>query len=167
MKLSIYNTILRYRERLNTKYDHKPPLIASSWTFLKDGLDDFRDGKPPPMESGIIKVNILKDDDAKCICYVYSFCNRLLVQHREPKVLLLTSLAVIPLMAKNQSREYISVQRKKMLSILSKCFCLKPRDMETKFMQLQRKTGFIAILECLHIKLHNLSIFFLLFNQVH
>ncbi|XP_057314198.1 protein FAM47A-like [Hydractinia symbiolongicarpus] len=44
-----------YRERLNTKYDHKPPLIASSWTFLKDGLDDFRDGKPPPMETVIIK----------------------------------------------------------------------------------------------------------------
>lgn len=43
-----------YLERLNTKYERKPPLVASSWTFIKDGLDDFRDGKPPIIDSSII-----------------------------------------------------------------------------------------------------------------
>lgn len=43
-----------YCERLNTKYERKPALVASSWTFLKDGLDDFRDGKPPVIDSSII-----------------------------------------------------------------------------------------------------------------
>lgn len=51
----------RYRERLNKKYESsKPPLIASSWTFLKDGMDDFRDGKVPVVDcsSMIIKVSM-------------------------------------------------------------------------------------------------------------
>lgn len=51
-----------YRERLNAKYskpsnkkDWKPKLTAASWTFIKDGLDDFRDGKPPQISD----VNLL------------------------------------------------------------------------------------------------------------
>eukprot|EP00795_Rhopilema_esculentum_P000965 gene966-10731_t len=50
-----------YKERLQTKYckpvnkkDWKPRLTASSWTFIKDGLDDFRDGKPPPVNSDLV-----------------------------------------------------------------------------------------------------------------
>ena len=37
-----------YKERLISKYkyDRKPALDTTSWVFLKDGLDDFRDGKP-------------------------------------------------------------------------------------------------------------------------
>ena len=36
------------------KKDWKPRLSASSWTFVKDGLDDFRDGKPPVPDSDLI-----------------------------------------------------------------------------------------------------------------
>jgi len=43
-----------YEERLKRKYEKKPTLIASSWTFIKDGLDDFRDGRPPSIDSSII-----------------------------------------------------------------------------------------------------------------
>jgi len=46
-----------YRERLKSKYDPKPKLDASSWTFIKDGLDDFRDGRPPYVADAIIKGN--------------------------------------------------------------------------------------------------------------
>ena len=49
-----------YRERLKTKYckpgsnkDHSSTLDASSWTFIKDGLDDFRDGMPPSIDDDI------------------------------------------------------------------------------------------------------------------
>jgi len=47
-----------YKERLEAKYkkptnskDWKPRLSSSSWTFVKDGLDDFRDGRPPALEN--------------------------------------------------------------------------------------------------------------------
>lgn len=50
-----------YKERLQTKYnkpgllkDRVPTLDSSGWTFVKDGLDDFRDGKPPVVDSSII-----------------------------------------------------------------------------------------------------------------
>eukprot|EP00112_Aurelia_sp_Birch-Aquarium-sp1_P005957 Seg167.1 transcript_id=Seg167.1/GoldUCD/mRNA.D3Y31 product="Protein FAM47E" protein_id=Seg167.1/GoldUCD/D3Y31 len=50
-----------YKERLNMKYtkpltkkDWKPRLAASSWTFIKDGVDDFRDGKPPPKDTDLL-----------------------------------------------------------------------------------------------------------------
>jgi len=38
-----------YRERLRTKYskDVNPILNHKNWTFVKNGLDDFRDGMPP------------------------------------------------------------------------------------------------------------------------
>ncbi len=36
------------------KKEWKPRLSASSWTFVKDGLDDFRDGKPPVPDSDLI-----------------------------------------------------------------------------------------------------------------
>ena len=59
--------ILRYKERLEAKYkkptnskDWKPRLSSSSWTFVKDGLDDFRDGRPPALENKdiLIKVSV-------------------------------------------------------------------------------------------------------------
>jgi len=53
-----------YKERLHTKYikaqgpnDTSKFLCSRDWTFLKDGLDDFRDGLPPPVEGGIILKN--------------------------------------------------------------------------------------------------------------
>lgn len=46
-----------YKERLRTKYikslkptDTSKNLTGKDWTFLKDGLDDFRDGLPPAVE---------------------------------------------------------------------------------------------------------------------
>ncbi|WAQ99106.1 FA47E-like protein [Mya arenaria] len=49
-----------YKERLQTKYikDKKPTdtdknLVGKNWLFLKDGLDDFRDGLPPPVEGDV------------------------------------------------------------------------------------------------------------------
>lgn len=38
-----------YRERLRNKYskDVNPILNHKNWTFVKNGLDDFRDGMPP------------------------------------------------------------------------------------------------------------------------
>jgi hypothetical protein len=29
-------------------------LNAKNWSFIKDGLDDFRDGLPPPVEGDIM-----------------------------------------------------------------------------------------------------------------
>lgn len=50
-----------YKERLRTKYikslgpkDTSKFLHGRNWTFLKDGLDDFRDGLPPPADGDII-----------------------------------------------------------------------------------------------------------------
>jgi len=49
-----------YKERLRTKFISKATnkeklLDAKQWTFVKDGLDDFRDGKPPPQNEVLIK----------------------------------------------------------------------------------------------------------------
>lgn len=56
-----------YKERLHTKYikslgptDTSKFLAGRNWTFLKDGLDDFRDGLPPPVDGGIILKNHAK-----------------------------------------------------------------------------------------------------------
>lgn len=47
-----------YKERLATKYkDLAPKLNAAEWTFIKDGLDDFRDGKPPVIDESILLKN--------------------------------------------------------------------------------------------------------------
>jgi len=53
-----------YKERLHTRYikslgptDTSKFLAGRNWTFLKDGLDDFRDGLPPPVDGGIILKN--------------------------------------------------------------------------------------------------------------
>jgi len=45
-----------YRERLISKYkyDRKPALDTSTWTFIKDGQDDFRDGRPPSPDDPIV-----------------------------------------------------------------------------------------------------------------
>ncbi|XP_064637625.1 protein FAM47E-like isoform X2 [Lineus longissimus] len=50
-----------FKERLKTRHikslkktDTSRMLIGKNWTFIKDGLDDFRDGLPPPMDHGII-----------------------------------------------------------------------------------------------------------------
>ena len=56
---------VRYKERvIQTKYiksknpkDTSKFLQGRRWTFVKDGLDDFRDGLPPPTEDGeLLKV---------------------------------------------------------------------------------------------------------------
>ncbi|CAD5112581.1 DgyrCDS1794 [Dimorphilus gyrociliatus] len=51
-----------YKERLRTKYmkgktkdDTSKVLVGRNWTFLKYGLDDFRDGLPPKTESIFLK----------------------------------------------------------------------------------------------------------------
>ncbi len=40
---------MKYPVNINTK----------NWKFVKDGLDDFRDGLPPPHHDIILEVNIL------------------------------------------------------------------------------------------------------------
>ncbi len=51
-----------YKERLREKYITKKPnnkeklLDARQWVFVKDGLDDFRDGLPPPHDDLLLKV---------------------------------------------------------------------------------------------------------------
>ena len=42
-----------YRERLNSKYRRRCT-DTSSWTFIKDGSDDYRDGKPPELDETIV-----------------------------------------------------------------------------------------------------------------
>lgn len=54
-----------YKERLREKYITKNTNSSTKekifdpkqWVFIKDGLDDFRDGLPPPHEDLIIKVD--------------------------------------------------------------------------------------------------------------
>ncbi|XP_056001624.1 protein FAM47E-like [Ostrea edulis] len=50
-----------YKERLQTKYikslkpeDTSKSLLGKDWIFVKDGLDDFRDGLPPPVKGDIL-----------------------------------------------------------------------------------------------------------------
>jgi len=43
-----------YKERLTGKYEKKPTLLTSSWTFVKDGMDDFRNGIIPKLDSSIV-----------------------------------------------------------------------------------------------------------------
>lgn len=68
-----------YKERLKTKYlkgkkpsDVNKTLQSSSWTFLVDGLDDFRDGLPPEIDGDMVvkntrqcEPNIQGDSDSK------------------------------------------------------------------------------------------------------
>ena len=70
---------LRYKERLKTKYiDPKKPkqcsgtLFGSSWTFIKKGLDDFRDGVPPDVSSEemILRVSMIMVTD-KAVFYFH------------------------------------------------------------------------------------------------
>ena len=64
--LKCYYCFNRYKERLQTKFikslkptDTSKHLVGKNWLFVKDGLDDFRDGYPPPVEGDIIlKVNL-------------------------------------------------------------------------------------------------------------
>lgn len=49
-----------YKERLQTSYikslkpsDTSKSLHGKNWLFMKDGLDDFRDGLPPPIEGDV------------------------------------------------------------------------------------------------------------------
>ena len=53
--------VSRYKERIRTRMiKNKKPgstskfLNTKDWTFVKDGLDDFRDGLPPPNHDGDI-----------------------------------------------------------------------------------------------------------------
>ena len=60
----LFYALVRYKERLHTKYvkglkptDTSQHLAGKNWMFVKDGLDDFRDGLPPAVEgSDFIKV---------------------------------------------------------------------------------------------------------------
>jgi hypothetical protein len=65
-----------YKERLKEKYLAKDKLKREriidpkQWTFIKDGLDDFRDGLPPPHEDLLLKPNkgpspTIKNDPTK------------------------------------------------------------------------------------------------------
>jgi hypothetical protein len=59
-----------------SKATNKEKLLdAKQWTFVKDGLDDFRDGKPPSQSECLIKVTCLlkfKNKDFK----IDFFCSR-------------------------------------------------------------------------------------------
>ena len=55
----------RYKERLHTRYikslnprETSKLLSAKNWSFIKDGLDDFRDGLPPPVEGDDIFLGV-------------------------------------------------------------------------------------------------------------
>lgn len=61
LRLSLI-ALLRYKERLETKYikprklrGNSETLIGSAWTFLEKGSDDFRDGLPPEANYNYIK----------------------------------------------------------------------------------------------------------------
>lgn len=61
LRLSLI-ALLRYKERLETKYikprklrGNSETLIGSVWTFLEKGSDDFRDGLPPEANYDYIK----------------------------------------------------------------------------------------------------------------
>ena len=50
-------THYRFRERLHTKFlksrkpgDTSKTLQGGKWTYVQDGLDDFRDGLPPRLD---------------------------------------------------------------------------------------------------------------------
>ena len=53
-------SFFRYKERLKTKYikANKPTHFyeGKNWMFVKDGLDDFRDGLPPNTDDIVLKV---------------------------------------------------------------------------------------------------------------
>ncbi|KAL5012125.1 hypothetical protein ScPMuIL_010676 [Solemya velum] len=53
-----------YKERLQTKLkkslkptDTSKCLVGKNWIFVKDGLDDFRDGLPPPVKGDVLIKN--------------------------------------------------------------------------------------------------------------
>lgn len=83
-----------YRERLREKYltknnsNNKEKLLdAKQWVFIKDGLDDFRDGLPPPHNDVILKPSkgpapIIKDDNWTFKESVLSPANRLSLHQR-------------------------------------------------------------------------------------
>ncbi|CAF3821767.1 unnamed protein product [Rotaria magnacalcarata] len=47
------NSLLKYRERIKMKYPCN--INTQNWKFVKDGLDDFRDGLPPPHDDIILQ----------------------------------------------------------------------------------------------------------------
>ena len=66
MEIHTFFKYFRYKERLQTSYikslkpsDTSKSLHGKNWLFLKDGLDDFRDGLPPPIEGDVtLKVDL-------------------------------------------------------------------------------------------------------------
>jgi len=46
--------LIRYRERIKMKYPVN--MNTRNWKFVKDGLDDFRDGLPPSHDDIILEV---------------------------------------------------------------------------------------------------------------
>lgn len=82
-----------YKERLREKYITKKPnnkekiLDAKQWVFIKDGLDDFRDGLPPPHDDLILQPSrgpgpSIKNDTWKFKESVLSPNNRLSLNQR-------------------------------------------------------------------------------------
>ncbi len=57
MKKNKYLFFFRYRERLKMKYPCR--MDTKNWKFVKDGLDDFRDGLPPSHDDIILEVILL------------------------------------------------------------------------------------------------------------
>ncbi len=60
----IFHFFNRYRERIKMKYPVN--INTKNWKFVKDGLDDFRDGLPPSHDNIILEV---------------SFCSILMIFH--------------------------------------------------------------------------------------
>ena len=63
----------RYKERLRTSYIKSLGPKATStffdsseWSFIKDGLDDFRDGLPPVVEGGEEIIRVRKEVMVLC-----------------------------------------------------------------------------------------------------
>ncbi len=51
----IHSYLSRYRERFKMKYPCH--MNTKNWKFVKDGLDDFRDGLPPSHDDIMLEVN--------------------------------------------------------------------------------------------------------------
>lgn len=57
---------VRYRERLKMKYPCR--MDTKNWKFVKDGLDDFRDGLPPSHDSIILEVISYSSQGHRPVC---------------------------------------------------------------------------------------------------
>lgn len=56
-RIIFHNLLNRYRERIKMKYPVN--INTKNWKFVKDGLDDFRDGLPPSHHDIILEVKFI------------------------------------------------------------------------------------------------------------